>query len=289
MGCVSNILSPADSKTQLFPISAQKASRTTFVVSFIRLPGQCKNYQQNSFLAPSPVKFCMGCVWNTFSTIYYKGQPFPFSAQKTGRTTFVVSFIWLPGQCKNYQQNSFLAPSPVELCMGCLWNILSPADSKSQRFPISAQKASRTTFVVSFSWLPGQCKNYQQNSFLAPSPWELCMGCVWNTLSPADSKSQRFHISAQKTGRTTFVVSFIWLPGQCKNYQQNSFLAPSPGELCMGCVWNILSPADPNSQRFPISAQKSCRTTFVVSFSWLPGQCKNYQENSFLAPFPVEY
>ena len=61
----------------------------------------------------------------------------------------------------------------------------------------------------------------------------LCMGCVWNILSPADSKSQRFPISAQKAGRTTFVVSFIWLPGQCQNYQQNSFLAPSPGELCM--------------------------------------------------------
>ena len=91
--------------------------------------------------------------------------------------------------------------------MGCVWNILSPADSKSQRFPISAQKAGRTTFVVSFSWLPGQCKNYQQNSFLAPSPVELCMGCVWNILSPADSKSQRFPISAQKAGRTTFVVA----------------------------------------------------------------------------------
>ena len=185
-----------------------------------------------------------------------KSQRLPISAQKAGRTTFVVSFSWLPGQCKNYQQNSFLAPSPVELCMGCVWNILSPADSKSQRLPISAQQAGRTTFVVSFIWLPGQCKNYQQNSFLAPSPVELCMGCVWNILSPADSKSQRFPISAQKAGRTTFVVSFIWLPGQWKNYQQNSFLAPSPVELCMGCVWNILSPADSKSQRLPISAQR---------------------------------
>ena len=288
MGCVWNILSPADSKSQRFPISAQKAGRTTFVVSFIWLPGQCKNYQQNSFLAPSPVELCMGCVWNILSPADSKSQRFPISAQKAGRTTFVVSFSWLPGQCKNYQQNSFLAPSPVELCMGCVWNILSPADSKSQRFPISAQKAGRTTFVVSFSWLPGQWKNYQQNSFLAPSPVELCMGCVWNILSPADSKSQRFPISAQKAGRTTFVVSFIWLPGQCKNYQQNSFLAPSPVELCMGCVWNILSPADSKSQRFPISAQKAGRTTFVVSFSWLPGQWKNYQQNSFLAPSPVE-
>ena len=70
-------------------------------------------------------------------------------------------------------------------------------------------------------------------------------GCVLtnrNILSPADSKSQQFPISAEKAGRTTFVVSFIWLPGQCKNYQQNSFLAPSPVELCMGRVWNIEIP-----------------------------------------------
>ena len=209
-------------------------------------------------LAPSPLELCMGCLWNILSPADSKSQRFPISAQKAGRTTFVVSFIWLPGQCQNKQQNSFLAPSPGELCMGCVWNILSPADSKSQRFPISAQKAGRTTFVVSFIWLPGQCQNKQQNS-LAPSPVELCMGCVWNILSPADSKSQRFPISAQKAGRTTFVVSFIWLPGQCQNKQQNSFLAPSPGELCMGCVWNILSPADSKSQRLPISAQKAGR------------------------------
>ena len=156
----------------------------------------------------------------------------------------MVSFSWLPGQWKNYQQNSFLAPSPGELCMGCVCNILSPADSKSQRFPISAQKAGRTTFVVSFSWLPGQCKNKQQNSFLAPSPVEFCIGCVWNTFAPIYCEGQPFPISAQKAGRTTFVVSFSWLPGQCKNKQENSFLAPSPVELCMGCVCNILSPAD---------------------------------------------
>ena len=160
--------------------------------------------------------------------------------------------------------------------MGCVWNVLSQADSKSQRFPISAQKAGRTTFVVSSIWLPGQCKNYQKNSFLAPSPGELCMGYLCNILSPADSNRQRFPISPQKAGRTTFVVSFIWLPGQCQNYQQNYFLAPSPVELCMGCVCNILSPADSKSQRLPISAQQAGRTTFVVSSIWLPGQCKNY-------------
>ena len=251
------------------------------MVSFSWLPGQCQNKQQNSFLAPSPGELCMGCVWNILSPAESKSQRFPISAQQAGRTTFVVSFSWLPGQWKNYQQNSFLAPSPVDLSMGCVWNTLSPVDSKSQRFPISAQKAGRTTFVVAFSWLPGQCKIYEQNSFLAPSPVELCMGCVWNNFEPAESKSQRFPISAQKAGRTTFVVSFSWLPGQCKNYQQNSFLAPSPGELCMGCVWNILSPADSKSQRFPISAQQACRTTSVVSFSWLPGSVRTTNRTPF--------
>ena len=57
--------------------------------------------------------------------------------------------------------------------MGCVWNILSPAESKSQRFPISAQKAGRTTFVMSFSRLAQQCKNYQRTPC-----WHLPGGVV---------------------------------------------------------------------------------------------------------------
>ena len=99
-----------------------------------------------------------GVCLEHFVTSRVQKSAIPNSAQKESRTTFVVSFSWRPGQCKNYQQNSFLAPSPGELCMGCLWNVLSTADSKSQRFPMSAQKAGRTTFVASFSCLAEQCK-----------------------------------------------------------------------------------------------------------------------------------
>ena len=66
--------------------------------------------------------------------------------------------------------------------------------------------------------------------------WKCAWGVPWNTLSPAESKSQRFPISAQKAGTTTFVVPFYRLTGQCEKYQQNSFLAPSKVELCMGCA-----------------------------------------------------
>ena len=115
------------------------------------------------------------------------------------------------------------------------------------------------------------------------------MGCLWNILSPADSKSQRFPISAQKAGRTTFVVSFIWLPGQCQNYQQKSFLTPSPGELCMACVWNVChqptpkvsdSPSQPTKQVEPLlwclssGYRGSVRTTNRTPFWHLPrGSC----------------
>ena len=95
----------------------------------------------------------------------------------------------------------------------CAWGVfgtlMSPAESKSQRFPTSAQKAGRTTFVVSFSWLSGQCKNYQQNSFLAPFPaWSCAWRCVWNILSPAESKSQRFPISSPESRDNHFCAVF---------------------------------------------------------------------------------
>ena len=58
-----------------------------------------------------------------FGTVCHRPSPkvssSPSQPRKQVVPTFVVPFIWLPGQCKNYQTNSFLAPSPVELCMGC--------------------------------------------------------------------------------------------------------------------------------------------------------------------------
>ena len=86
----------------------------------------------------------------------------------------------------------------------------------------------------------GSVRTTNRNPFLHLPRWSCAWG-VFGTFVISRLQSQRFPISAQKAGRTTFVVSFIWLLGQCKNYQQNSFLAPSPVELCMGCVWNTVT------------------------------------------------
>ena len=109
------------------------------------------------------------------------------------------------------------------------------SESKSQRFPISAQKAGRTTFVVSFSCLVEQCKNCQRTPcWHLPQRSSAC-GCVWSVLSPSESKSQRFPISAQKAGRTTFVVSFSCLAEQCKNYQRT----PRWHLPRWSCAWDV--------------------------------------------------
>ena len=141
---------------------------------------------------------------------------------------------------------------------------------------------------MSFCWLPGQCKNYQQNSFLAPSAVELCMGCALEQFVHGAYKSQRFIISEEKAGSPSFVVYFLWLPGQCEKYLHNFFLAPSSVELCMRCALEQFDCSRVQKSEIPISVQKAASPTFVASFIWLPGQCKNYQENSFLAPSPVE-
>ena len=172
----------------------------------------------------------------------FKNQRFLISAQKSDSTQL---FFCLSAGCWGSVRTTNSIPFWYLPRWSCAWyvpwNILSPSISKCQRFPISAQKAVRTTFEVSLDWLPGQCKNYQPNSFLALSLVSFAW-CMFGTfyLQPSP-KIEQIPISAQKAGRTTFVVPFSWLPTQCKNYQQNCFLAPSPGELSMSCVWNISS------------------------------------------------
>ena len=124
---------------------------------------------------------------------------------------------------------------------GMNWNLSIPAESKNTFSPSHTSKQ-----IAPFLWClsaayRGSVENYQKNSFLAPSPGNCARGVPWNILSPAEYKSQRFPISAQKEGRTTFVVYFNRLPGQCMNYQKKSLLAPSPVELCKGCAFEYFA------------------------------------------------
>ena len=104
--------------------------------------------------------------------------------------------------------------------MGCVWSVLSPADSKSQRFPISAQKAGRTTFVVSFSCLAEQCKNYQRTPCWHLPRWSCAWGVFGAFCRRPSPKVGGSPSQPSKAGRTTFVVSFSCLVEQCKNCQR---------------------------------------------------------------------
>ena len=139
------------------------------------------------------------CAWGVFGTFCHRPTPKVsgclISAQKAGRTTFVVSFIWLPGQCQNkLDRTPFWHLPRGELCMACIFaTFCHQADSKSQRLPISAQKAGRTTFVVSFIWLPGQCQNYLDRTPFWHLPRGSCAWVVFGTFchqpTPKDSDS----------------------------------------------------------------------------------------------------
>ena len=243
------------------------------MVSFSWLLRQCKNYQQNSFLAPS---LAWSCAWGVFGTFCHQPSPKVSDSPSQPRKQ-VEQLLWClsagyRGSVRTTNRTPFWHLPRGSCAWGVFGTFCHQPTPKVSDSPSQPRKQVQPLLWCLSAGYRGSERTSNRTPWWQLLQVELCMGCVWNVLSPADSKSQQFPISAQKAGRTTFVVSFSWLPGQCKNYQQNSFLAPSPVELCMGCVWNILSPAESKSQRFPISAQKAGTTTFVVSFSWLPGQ-----------------
>ena len=138
------------------------------------------------------------CAWGVFGTFCHQPTP-KVSDSPSQPSKQVEPLLWcLSAGYRGSVRTSNRTPFwhlPRGVVHGVCLEHFVTSRVQIQRFPISAQQAGRTTFVVSFSWLPGQCKNYQQNSFLAPSPVELCMGvfgtfCHQPTPKVSDSPSQ---------------------------------------------------------------------------------------------------
>ena len=209
--CLEHFVTSRSPKVSDSPSQPRKQVEPLMMLSFIWLPGQCKNYQQNSFLAPSPVELCMRCAFEHFSQqpIFYEGQRFHISMPRKQ----VEQLLWcLSAGYRGSVRTSNRTPFWHLPRGSCAWSVFgtlchqpSPKVSDS---PSQPRKQVEQLLWCLSSGYRGSVRTTNRTPFWHLPRWSCAWGVFGTLYHPIYFKSQRFPISAQKAGRTTFVVSF---------------------------------------------------------------------------------